>query len=153
MSRSPSPSTSLRANMNGSRLSACCTKANGVRINGGRIKAVDTENCHVDVVGAVRVSFGGLTARLNAHGTSSCPWNSIALISHCPAHAEAQLIGHRTYVRVTNINSLAARIQREMSSLRHSVIHESTESGVPRQTQWVFEIETREFQNEPVLRN
>jgi hypothetical protein len=65
--------------------------------------------------------------------TSSCPWNSIALISHRPAARKPLLIDHSTYVRVTNINGLAARIQREMSSLQHSVIHESTESG--RQTQ------------------
>ena len=43
------------ANMNGSRLGACCTKADGARINGGRIKAVGTENCHIDIVGAVGI--------------------------------------------------------------------------------------------------
>jgi hypothetical protein len=58
-------------NMNRSGLSPHCTKADGLRINGGRIKAIDAENCHVDVVGAVRVNCAGLTARSNVYGNQS----------------------------------------------------------------------------------
>ena len=45
------------ANMDGSRLGACCTKADGVRINGGCIKAIGTENCHIDIFGAVGIDL------------------------------------------------------------------------------------------------
>ena len=50
------------ANMDRSRLSPCCTKADGVRINGSRIKAVGTENCHIDIVGTVGIYPISITA-------------------------------------------------------------------------------------------
>ena len=56
------------ANMNRSCLSACRTKTNGVRINGGRIKAIDTENCHIDIFDAVRIYSISIPARSNVNG-------------------------------------------------------------------------------------
>ena len=61
------------ANMNGSRLGACCTKTDGVRINGGCIKAIDTENCHIDIFDAVGIYSISIPARSNIDGNQHFP--------------------------------------------------------------------------------
>jgi len=54
--------------MNGCRLGACCTKADGARINGDRIKAIGIENCHIDIVGTVGIDLICITAWSNVEG-------------------------------------------------------------------------------------
>src|SRR5262245_4543968 len=43
-----------------SGLRSGCTKTDGIRINAGRIKPVHTENCHIDIFGAVRIYSIGI---------------------------------------------------------------------------------------------
>src|SRR5438132_1615784 len=64
---SVSPDVS-QGNMDRSCLSACCTKTDCVRINGGRIKSVHTENCHIDIFGAVWIYSVGILLRSDVNG-------------------------------------------------------------------------------------
>src|SRR5262245_63329452 len=47
-------------NMDRSGLHTGCTKTDGIRINAGRIKSIHAENCHIDILVAVRIYSIGI---------------------------------------------------------------------------------------------
>jgi hypothetical protein len=96
---------------------------------------------------------GGLTARSNVYGNQSLSLeiNSTEIALSHPR--KPQLIGHWTYVRVTCINGFGCQDSEGnvlSPAFRHPRKHRVR---CPSSKPMFFEIETKEFQSEPVLRN
>jgi len=93
--------------MDRTRFSACRPKTDGIRINGSGIKAVDAENCHINIMTAVGIYFVSVTKGSNINGNQPSLLELDCSDIAAPDAGISYLIGFQTSSRICIVDDAA----------------------------------------------